>query len=94
MSRKGYMDYVTGDFHSTRMDDNLTSIIDHVLVHRSAARHIIQEGEAEIFLPPGGPESFGLWRATYSDHFPVSVDIRIGRDDDSDLAGIEEDQRL
>jgi len=81
---KGFVDYVTPDFHSTRMDQNLTSVIDHVLVNSSAARHVENDGRAWILLPSQGPSGFAQWRQTYSDHFPISVAIRIGSDDDVD----------
>lgn len=84
MGYKGYFDFVTPDFHSTRMDQNLTSIIDHVLINKSAKRHVVQDTKAEIWLPANAPESFPAWRETYSDHFPISVDIKVQSDDDKD----------
>jgi len=80
MAFKGYMDLVTEDFHSTRMNTSLTSIIDHILVNVSARQHILQE-KADIFLP--GPNStFGTWRKTFSDHFPISFKLKIDNSDD------------
>ena len=84
MERKGYRDFVTPDFHSTRMDSNLTSIIDHMLINKSAQVHVMQTMNAEIWLPPEGPEDYPEWRETFSDHFPISIDIKISGDDDSD----------
>ena len=84
MEHKGYVNFVTEDFPATRMDQSLTSVIDHVLVHRSARRHVLQERKAEILIPAGGANSFSQWRRTYSDHFPVSIDIEVGPDDDVD----------
>lgn len=74
MAFKGYTDFVTEDFHSTRMDSNLTSVIDHILVNQSARRDI-DEDKAEIWLPAGGESVFATWRQTYSDHFPISIYI-------------------
>jgi len=48
MAFKGYTNFVTDDFHSTRNDANLGSIVDHVLVNKSAKRHI-DENKAEIY---------------------------------------------
>jgi len=80
MAFKGYSDFVTEDFHSTRMDSNLTSVIDHVLVNKSAKRDI-DEDKAEIWLPTGGEPVFAAWRQTYSDHFPISIYINIATKD-------------
>ncbi|MCH8273603.1 MAG: hypothetical protein IH851_02295 [Armatimonadetes bacterium] len=85
MAFKKYEDLVTEDFHSTRMDSNLTSIIDHILVNVSTRGHM-SDVEAEIFLPNGGDSStFAEWRQTFSDHFPISFQLRIENDDDVDF---------
>lgn len=83
MTFKGYLDLVTSDFHSTRMDSNLKSVIDHILVNKSAKNHISMN-KASIYLP-GDASTFGVWRKTYSDHFPISFEIKIeSQDDDVD----------
>lgn len=81
MAFKKYTDLVTESSHATRMNTQLTSIIDHVLVNSSAKLHIDQD-QADIFLP-GAPATFATWRLTFSDHFPVSfkLDIRSSDDD-------------
>jgi endonuclease/exonuclease/phosphatase family metal-dependent hydrolase len=85
MRFKGYKDLVTEKFHATRMDLKLTSIIDHILVNRSARRHM-NEAKAGIFVPAEGDSSkFADWRRTYSDHFPISFKLKIGKDDDADF---------
>ncbi len=84
MSNKGYTDFVTPDFHSTRMDSNLKSIIDHILVNKSAKYDVKQSAKAEIWLPDNHPSSFSLWRQTYSDHFPISIDLKIKNENDAD----------
>lgn len=84
MEFKTFNDFVTSDFHSTRMDQNLKSIIDHILINKSARRHVRQSSKAEIWLPANGPLSFAQWRRTYSDHFPISIDIKVSADDDVD----------
>lgn len=84
MAFKGYSDLVTEDFHSTRMDGNLNSIIDHILVNNSAKRDIAQN-KADVYLPSHGDSSkFAEWRVTYSDHFPISFKIAVRRDNDVD----------
>ena len=84
MQFKKYANFVTKDFSSTRMSQNLDSIIDHMLINSSAKRHVVQKRKAKIWLPSNGPKSFSNWRETYSDHFPISIDIKIGKDDDRD----------
>ena len=80
MAFKTYVDLVTEEFHATRMNSNLTSVIDHVLVNVSAKKHI-PTNKADIFLP--GPSStFAKWRKTYSDHFPISFKLKIESSDD------------
>ncbi|MCH7499017.1 MAG: hypothetical protein IH886_03270 [Nitrospinae bacterium] len=82
MDFKGYKDLVTSDFHSTRVDNNLTSVIDHILVSKSAKRHLEQD-KAEIHLPSGTDNSrFVNWRRNFSDHFPISIKIKIENSDD------------
>ncbi|MBV2121919.1 MAG: endonuclease/exonuclease/phosphatase family protein [Candidatus Thiodiazotropha sp. (ex Ctena orbiculata)] len=83
MAFKGYMDYVPTDFKSTRMDTDLNSIVDHVLVSQAAQRHLFGN-RAFLWLPENAPESFAEWRETYSNHFPVSVVMNITEDDDED----------
>ena len=83
MEFKGYSDLVTSDFHSTRMDNNLKSVIDHILVNKGARGHITQT-KADIFLP-GNSGIFADWRKTFSDHFPISFKLKIKPDDDVDF---------
>ena len=79
MEFKKYRDLVTPDFHSTRMDTNLTSVIDHILVN-SSAKLDIPTDKASIYLP-GASSTFAEWRKTYSDHFPISFKIKIKNSD-------------
>lgn len=82
MEFKKYVDLVAEGFHSTRMDTNLTSVIDHILVNNSVQRHM-PSVEAKIFLPNNGDSStFAEWRMTFSDHFPISFDLKIENGDD------------
>ncbi|MFK5948919.1 MAG: hypothetical protein QM500_09155 [Methylococcales bacterium] len=84
MKFKGYSDFVTDDFHSTRMDNKLRSVIDHILVNKGAKKDI-DEMKAEIYLPPSGKSGFAQWRKTYSDHFPISIYINtLTKDNDVD----------
>ncbi|MCG8016703.1 MAG: endonuclease/exonuclease/phosphatase family protein [Candidatus Thiodiazotropha sp. 'RUGA'] len=83
MAFKGYMDYVPADFKSTRMDTDLNSIVDHLLVSQAAQTHLFGN-RAFLWLPEDAPESFAEWRETYSNHFPVSVVMNITEDDDGD----------
>ncbi len=80
---KGYTNLITPDFHSTRMDQALKSVIDHILVNKGARGHISQK-KADIFLP-GNSDTFADWRRTFSDHFPISFGLKIRPDDDADF---------
>jgi len=85
MEFKRYEDLVTEDFHSTRMDDNLTSVIDHVLVNSSVRLDMPSPATASIFLPGNGDSTtFGAWRGTFSDHFPISFTLNV-RTSDTDV---------
>jgi endonuclease/exonuclease/phosphatase family metal-dependent hydrolase len=75
MAYKGYTDFVTEDFHSTRMDANLKSIIDHILVNSSAQREMDdQVSKAGIYCHPmhrialqnGGKPTVITYRFRYS----------------------------
>jgi len=83
MERKGYTNIVPASVGFTRMDNNLRSLIDHILVNRSAANDIISE-EADKYLP-GDSDTFGIWRSTFSDHFPLSFELEIKADTDADF---------
>ena len=85
MAFKKYTNLVLEDVGATRMDSNLKSIIDHILVSNSAKQHTGIE-KATKYVPPGGNTALGPWRAIYSDHFPVSftLDVR-DKDDDVDF---------
>ena len=89
MRFKRYEDFVTDGFHSTRMDANLLSVIDHVLVNNSVRSRHTDATEANIFLPGGGdPTTFAAWRLTFSDHFPITFPLDIETsDDDADFQG-------
>lgn len=84
MSFKGYEDAVQVDAHSTRMDLQLSSVIDHILINEAASKHILGEERADIWLPKAGASVFPAWRRTYSDHFPIRIQLRVSYDDDAD----------
>ncbi len=76
---------MTEDFHSTRMDDNLTSVIDHVLVNNFVRNDMPTPATASIFLPEDGDSTtFGTWRETFSDHFPIFFTLNV-RTSDNDV---------
>lgn len=79
---KGYTRLRNATVTFSRMDDNLSSLIDHIVVNSSAARHLA--GGLRQWLPPGGPASFAAWRRNFSDHFPLFIEIIVGADDDVD----------
>jgi|GEM_PF-1718037 len=88
MKFKGYTDLTTPDMGFTRMNSKLTSLIDHIMVNGSAARHLAQE-TATIYRPGQGARGdsalFADWRATYSDHFPITFRLALDDDDDRDF---------
>ena len=87
MEYKGYVDLSTADLKTTRMNSSLDSLIDHILVNKSARADVLQE-RATIFKPgtgDGDPDLFPAWRMTFSDHFPLSFEMRIRTDDDVDF---------
>lgn len=88
MRFKGYTDLSTPDMVFTRMNNSLDSLIDHILVNQSA-RALLVDPKASIYKPGGGllgkKELFADWRATFSDHFPLSFKIKSGKDNDPDF---------
>lgn len=88
MRFKGYTDLATSDMAFTRMNNRLDSLIDHVMVNRSA-RALLIEPKASIYKPGGGllgkKELFADWRGTFSDHFPLSFKIKSSKDNDPDF---------
>jgi len=85
MSSKGYTDLVTDGTGATRMDNNLSSIIDHVLVSRGAKGHLVGMS-IEKFQPADSTNSgLATWRRTFSDHFPLTLRLKVEiQDDDVD----------
>jgi endonuclease/exonuclease/phosphatase family metal-dependent hydrolase len=85
MAFKKYEDLVTEDIQYTRMNAGLDSIIDHILMNVSASKHVVADS-TEKYLPENTPDSFAVWRQTYSDHFPISFQIKVAnKDDDVDF---------
>ena len=73
MRFKKYEDLVTQAVGFTRMNTNLNSLIDHILVNNSA-RVDITTTQADKFTP-GDSTTFATFRETFSDHFPLSFKI-------------------
>ncbi len=87
MEFKGYIDLATADLKTTRMNSKLSSLIDHILVNKSAQADVFQE-RATIFKPGGGDgnsDLFPAWRLTFSDHFPLSFEMKVRADTDADF---------
>jgi endonuclease/exonuclease/phosphatase family metal-dependent hydrolase len=85
MDFHGYRNYVTDEFRSTRMDSELSEVLDHVLVNSQAEKHVIGDKKAVPWMPLGGVAELPEWRRTYSDHFPVRIKLRVSYDDDADF---------
>lgn len=88
MSFKGYVDLVSAEMRTSRMNAKLDSLIDHVMVNSSALKHV-RDGEASIHHPHEGRDPRSIlpaWRMTYSDHFPISFRYHVlSHDDDTDF---------
>ena len=80
---KKYTDIVPASLNFTRMDANLSSLIDHILVNNSAKNHI-SSTIADRFTP-GDSSTIADWRQIFSDHFPLSFMLEIEADDDVDF---------
>jgi len=91
MRFKGYVDLVTADMKTTRVSSKLNSLIDHVLVNSEFQEHM-PEVKAILYRPDefddesDDQQKLTAWRQTFSDHFPISIQIEVApRDDDSDF---------
>ena len=87
MQFKGYIDLVQPGVKTTRMNSNLDSLIDHILLNKSAQVGLVHTN-ATIYKPggkAGDPSQYGAWRRTFSDHFPLSFQLRIETDTDVDF---------
>jgi endonuclease/exonuclease/phosphatase family metal-dependent hydrolase len=80
MEHRKYVDLVTEDLGATRMDDDLKSIIDHVLVNSSFKNEMV-EVKAKRYFPTS---DLAEWRKIYSDHFPISIEVKVRKDGDVD----------
>lgn len=83
MERKKYTDLVDASLQFTRMDANLSSLIDHILVNNSAQKQI--SSTTAVRFTPGDSSTFAVWRQTFSDHFPLSFMLEVEADDDVDF---------
>jgi len=87
MQFKGYINLVTHDMKTTRMNKELDSLIDHIFVNKSAQLELVSTN-ATIYKPggkDGNPALYGEWRRTFSDHFPISFQVQIRPDTDVDF---------
>jgi endonuclease/exonuclease/phosphatase family metal-dependent hydrolase len=70
------------------MNNNLDSLIDHILVNRSAQAHLLATS-ATLYRPDsrrkGSVNQLIAWRTTFSDHFPLSFQFKTGEDTDVDF---------
>ena len=83
MDTKGYTNLVPASLNFTRMNNKLSSVIDHILVNNSAQNHI--SSTVAVRFTPGDRTTFANWRQTFSDHFPLSIVLDVGADDDVDF---------
>ena len=63
------------------MDDKLKSIIDHFLINKGFKNEMV-ENSFEKYFPTA---DLADWRKTYSDHFPLSVNVKVKKDSDVDF---------
>lgn len=84
MEEKSYQDLVKESMGFTRINRDMNSIIDHVLVNSSARRHLASQN-LKILRPEAETlEEYQRWREDYSDHFPLIFSVKITSDDDAD----------
>ena len=82
MEWKGYTDLVTRIIGSTRMDEKLESIIDHILINKGIhSKHLVLNSFKK-YMPSQNHEELAEWRKTFSDHFPLYFDIKVSNSDD------------
>jgi endonuclease/exonuclease/phosphatase family metal-dependent hydrolase len=85
MAWKKYKDLVDESVGTTRMDKNLKSIIDHILVNNHASKHM-KFNSFERFMPVQNPhqnkDKLAKWRETFSDHFPLMFELKVAKKDD------------
>ena len=82
MAWKKYDNLVSSSTGYTRMDANLSSIIDHVLANNSARRHLESTTVTKYLPPDASPAGLATWRETYSDHLPLIVRLKVEDEDD------------
>ena len=67
------------------MNKQLNSLIDHIFSNEAAKRDVVTD-KATVYHPGGGDASlFAFWRKTYSDHFPLSFQLKVRADEDRDF---------
>jgi len=81
MKWKEYEDLVTIFTGATRMDDNLKSIIDHMLLNKGAKKYLVFNSFKK-YMPSANKEKLALWRKSFSDHFPLYIDYKVAETDD------------
>ena len=82
MEYKKYTGLVTEETGATRMDDNLQSIIDKVLVSRGAKGHLVSTQVVKYMPPDSSTAGLAQWRRTFSDHFPLGFEMKVADSDD------------
>jgi len=84
MDEKGFQDLLTEEDGFTRINSDMNSAIDHVLINRSLMRHL-ESDQLRIYRPQADNlNDYQQWREVYSDHFPLLFSIKVSRDDDKD----------
>ena len=77
-----YDNLVTESMKFTRLNNEKSSIIDHIFVNSSIkSRHL--NGSIERFLPDtSSTQNLANWRRNYSDHLPLIINIKVANQDD------------
>ena len=84
MAKRRYQDLVTAQTGFTRMDDNRSSIIDHVLVNKGASVDLASSRVTKVLPLDTSDAGLARWRRSFSDHFPLVVELKV-RASDTDV---------
>lgn len=84
LEHRNFRPLVTADSPATRLNNNLTSVIDNVYINNSADGEIPTD-RATVFRPENSdPDGLAEFRRDFSDHVPVIFEVVIREDNDVD----------
>lgn len=87
MKFKGYHHALPANPRTTRLSSRFDSLIDHIFVSQGLLPELVT-AEAVLFAPydfDGHTKEWAAWRTSFSDHLPLSIQIRVTSDNDTDF---------